>query len=99
MVYTRGWLQDWYGFFFTSNLGDGKDHTLSKFADDTKLGGVAYAPAECVAIQRDINRLKKLTNFISAKGNAKSWPWRETTLCNRKGWGSTGWKTALQEKI
>jgi len=36
------------------DLGDGPQYTLSKFADDTKLGRVADTPAGCAGVQRHL---------------------------------------------
>ena len=35
---------------FTSNLDEGIERSLSKFADNIKLGGVADTPEGCAAI-------------------------------------------------
>jgi len=57
---------------FIDNLDEELKCTLSKFADDTKLGGVVGTPQGCAAIQQDLNRLeswaeRNLTRFNKGK--------------------------------
>ena len=71
---TRGVLQKsifgpvLFNVFFNV-LNAWTEGTLSKFADDTKLGGVPGTADGCADIQRDLNRLEKWANRNLMKFN------------------------------
>lgn len=43
---------------FTDNLHNGIECTLSKFTDNKKLQGMAIIPTDCMAFQRELDRLE-----------------------------------------
>ncbi|KAK4807071.1 hypothetical protein QYF61_018412 [Mycteria americana] len=54
---------------FINELDDGTQCTVSKFSDNTKLGGLADMPEGHAAIQRDLHRLDKWANRNLMKFN------------------------------
>ncbi|KAK4817102.1 hypothetical protein QYF61_027965 [Mycteria americana] len=51
---TVRWIENWLNGYAQRMVC-----TISKFADNTKLGGEAGTPEGCAAIQRDLGKLEK----------------------------------------
>lgn len=73
---------------------EGAKFNLSRFAGDTKPGGVADTPKSCAAIQRNLVRLQKLAARNTMKFN-KNLNVMRNTLCTSIYWGLPNWKVAL----
>ena len=54
---------------FISYLDEGIESTLSNFADDAKLGGVADTPEGCVVVQCNLYRLESWAGKILMRFN------------------------------
>jgi len=90
----------WLALFdvFISNLGEGTECTLNKFADDTKLGGNADLPGGRKALLRNPDRLHQWAeangmSFNKTKGRATL---VTTTPCVRLG---AEWLEGVQRKM
>ncbi|KAK4828788.1 hypothetical protein QYF61_000845 [Mycteria americana] len=74
---------------FINNLDEWAACTLSRSADDTKLGGVTDRPNDCFALQKDMNKLEKW-----AKRNLKKF-----SNCKCEVWALEKNKTIHQYKL
>ncbi|KAK4823589.1 hypothetical protein QYF61_003789 [Mycteria americana] len=84
---------------FVNDLDDGAEHTLSKFADQVKLGGVTDTPEGHAAIWGVLDRLEKWADRNLMKFNTGK---RKVLLLGRNnswgGLGATRLESSLAEK-
>ncbi|KAK4806776.1 hypothetical protein QYF61_005572 [Mycteria americana] len=86
---------------FINDLDDGAECTLSKFAGDTKVGGVADMPEGHAVIQRDFDKLEKWAdrNLMQFnKGKGKVLPLERNNPRHQYMLGATQLESSLAEK-
>jgi len=84
-----------------TDLDDGTECALSKFANNTKLRGVVDTPDAFAAILRDLNKMEKWADRSLAdfnKGKCKSLHLGRNDSLYQHWQEPTGWKAALQKR-